>query len=271
MPNWDSQRLPSCAGSFFCSYRGKLSSPYWLSEILWWDESWDRYLMVLMVFDLFWFHVYGFLRSRKGAHNVTRICNLEAPSLRSWSGNTTRHNTTWDHTKSHGSQELIIEHSSNIHSSWLKFALLVHWQSTGITGVQRFSLFWQQNQRNDSEWCLLAPSKIWNRMRLHDAPCWNPFFSWLRLPSSDCFFPRLASAPSVCFRHVRFLLPALLSISQHFQFGHRNASRPTGSIQSCSLWESQCHSEEKINRDWQNDMIRPVGTMTKMIKLVSIR
>lgn len=122
--------------------------------------------------------------------------------------------------------------------------------------------------RNDAYWHPARFEIEWGSMMLHVG---THFFSWLRLPSSDCFFPRLASAPSMCFRHVRFLLPALLSISQHFQFGHRNASRPTGSIQSCSLWESQCHSEEKINRDWQNDMIRPVGTMTKMIKLVSIR
>ena len=238
-------------------YRGKFSSSYWLSEILWWDESWDRYLIYLYLFWLFWFHVCGFLRSRKGAHNVTRICNLEAPSLRSWSGNTTRHDIRHGITLNHMAAR---SWSSNIHRTFTVRRWNSLFWSTGspLESLESrdfpwFSLFWQQNQRNDSEWCLLAPSKIWNRMRLHDAPCWNPFF----FPDFDCrlqivFFPRLASAPSMCFRHVRFLLPALLSISQHFQFGHRNASRPTGSIQSCSLWESQCHSEEKINRDWQN-------------------
>lgn len=180
MPNWDSQRLPSCAGSFFARIEANwavlIGSRKFFDGMragtgIWW---------YLIYFDLFWFHVYGFLRSRKGAHNVTRICNLEAPSLRSWSGNTTRRNTTWDHTR-HGSQELIIELSSKYHRT-------LTLESLESRDFPFFGSSIRGMIRNDAYWHPARFEIFWNRMRLHDAPCWNPFFFLTSIAVFRLFF-----------------------------------------------------------------------------------
>ena len=160
--------------------------------------------------------------------------------------------------------------SSNYHRNIIEHWHWNHWSPEIFPFLAAASEEWFGMMLTGTQQDLKYFEIEWGSMMLHVG---THFF-----PDFDCrlqivFFLGLPRLRQCVFGMLDFCchFSAFLSISQHFQFGHRNASRPTGSIQSCSLWESQCHSEEKINRDWQNDMIRPVGTMTKMTKLVSIR